>query len=148
MGVTWDLVPSSNKGPEGPDSPHRRDRIKLHNTIWCPAGLSLGANADIHKYTQKTHMKKIPSIQWLHFYFTLGTLLGDLSLQIRQKPNTYVRVNVRAGVCMLCRCIHVYLHVYVTQLMPSQCTFETRQAPPWHLQIGLYSCSWIICWLI
>lgn len=75
-------------------------------------------------------MKKIPSIQWLHFYFTLGTLLGDLSLQIRQKPNTYVRVNVRAGVCMLCRCIHVYLHVYVTQLMPSQCTFETRQAPP------------------
>lgn len=75
-------------------------------------------------------MQKIPSIQWLHFYFILGTSPCDLSLQIRQKPNTYVRVNVGEGVCMLCWCIHVYLHVYVTQLMPSQCTFEITQVPP------------------
>lgn len=75
-------------------------------------------------------MQNDPSIQWLQFYAKLGTVVRDFSLQIRQKPNNYVRVNVRAGVHMLCRCIHMYLHVYVTQLMPSQCTFEITQAPP------------------
>ncbi len=53
--------------------------------------------------------QKDPSIQWLQFYATLRTIVGKFNLQIHQKSNTYVRVNVRAGVHMLCRCIHVYL---------------------------------------
>lgn len=55
MGVTWDLVPSSNKDPEGPDSPHRRNGIKLQNAIRCCAGLSLGTNADRQIHTADTH---------------------------------------------------------------------------------------------
>lgn len=63
-------------------------------------------------HTKKKHAKgSIHSV--VQFYATLGTIVGDFSVQIRQKPNTYVRVNVNVKVFTCCAgafmCTYMYM---------------------------------------